>query len=364
MKKQFYPLAIACAVVTLATSCSSDNDPIVPETPEVTAVGAYVINTGNWNANNGTIQWFDLETESVGGDLFRAANSSDIGDPQSMQVYGSKRYIACTSSAKIEVVDESCKVIKTLSLTNDQNQPVNPRYLTAAEGFVYFTAQDGSLSKLDTTSLAIVNKLQLGDYPEALTYANGKIYVNQSYYYTMSEGGNTVSVVDAATFTKIKEISIKLNPYTQCVTGEDGNIYVVSNGNYAGDPYKPEAEWVYQTVQRINTTTDAVTELCKGTYIALKGGKMYVLYAEYYLPETHRIFTYDLVTGAEENLPIELSQFQNPTFLTLHPITGDLYIGDAPYSSNGDLYIYNESGAFKKRIETGISPQGMYFVTE
>ena len=365
MKKRNYSFALWCGIIALFTTACSENDsPIPPTQPEVTTLGAYVLNAGNWGANNGTIQWFDLGAESIGSDLFKAANGSDIGDPQDLCVYGSKRYIACTTSAKIEVVNGVGKrVTNPILLTNDLGQPVKPRYITAAEGYVYFTAQDGSLSKIDTTSLTVVDKLELGGYPEALTYANGKLYVNQSDY-TSDGSGKSVSVVTLSSFEKTKEIEIKLNPYTQIATGEDGNVYVVSNGNYAGTSSIPEENWIYQTVQCINTTTDNVTDLCKGTYIALAGSKMVVLYAEYYLPDTHRIFVRDLVTGKEENLPIELSQFKNPSFLSIHPTTGDIYIGDAPYSSKGDIYIFTESGSFKKKIEAGISPLGLYFVTQ
>ena len=51
-----------------------------------------------------------------------------------------------------------------------------------AEGFVFVTAYDGTVSKLDTLTLDIVNKVAVGDYPEALTYAGGKLYVNISGY--------------------------------------------------------------------------------------------------------------------------------------------------------------------------------------
>lgn len=349
----------------LFTACNKNDTPVdIPTEPTLTAVGAYLVNAGNWNENNGTIQWLDLTTETLGNDLFRTANGIGIGDPEHLCVYGTKRYIACTTSAKIEIVDEKGKRVKDpIQLTNEQGQPINPRYLTATDGYVYFTAQDGTLSRLDTLSLEITERLTLGGYPEALTYANGKLYINQSDYFA-NGSGKSVSVVSIATFKKEKEIAVKLNPYSQIVTAPDGDVYVVSNGNYAGSAWIPQEEWVYQTVQRINTSTHEVTELCNGTYMAISGEKMVVLYAEYSLPDTHKIFQYDLVTKKEEILPIDLSQFNSPTFVALHPTTGDIYIGDETYGSLGDLYIFTPSGAFKKKIETGISPRNIHFVTQ
>ena len=42
----------------------------------------------------------------------------------------------------------------------------------------------------------------------------------------------TVSVVDLSTFTEIKKLDVVLNP-TRIQADEQGNVYVVSMGNYA-----------------------------------------------------------------------------------------------------------------------------------
>ena len=55
----------------------------------------------------------------------------------------------------------------------------------------------------------------------------------------------TVSVVDLSTFTEIKKLDVVLNP-TRIQADEQGNVYVVSMGNYADIP---------NTVQKINTET-------------------------------------------------------------------------------------------------------------
>ena len=74
-----------------------------------------------------------------------------------------------------------------------------------------------------------------------------------------------MAVVDAKSMTKLQDITVLLNPYTQCVTGDDGYVYVVSNGNYAGSESIPESQWIYQTMQRIDPDTYAVEEICNVT---------------------------------------------------------------------------------------------------
>ena len=106
-------------------------------------------------------------------------------------------------------------------------------------------------------------------------------------------------MVHVASFTKLKDIEIVLNPYTQCITAEDGYVYFVSNGNYAGKPSLTPEQYVYGTMQRLDPETDQVEQVCHATYIANAGDKMYILYSEYYLPEVARAYVRDLKTGAE-----------------------------------------------------------------
>ena len=161
MKKYWYKTAMLVMVLGAFTACSDDDGPKIPEGPIAPVNGAYVINTGNWGENNGTIQWYDRDLKTVSADLFAAANGAGIGDAQDLCIYGSKIYITCTNSAKIEVVNRADFTrIQTLALSNGV-QPINPRYMTATGGNVYFTAYDGTVSRLDTTSLSITGKIEI-----------------------------------------------------------------------------------------------------------------------------------------------------------------------------------------------------------
>lgn len=357
MKKYGFQAAVFAVALGAFTACSDDdNQPIEPPVSKFSN-GAYVLNTGNYGQNNASIQWYNKETGEVSKDLFETANERGIGDAQDMCVYGSKIYITSSTSAKIEVVNkEDFKVIKTLPLKNAQNQPIDARYLTAAGGNVFFTAYDGTVSRLDTLSLEITKTLPVGDHPEGITNAKGKLYINVSGY----GSGKTVAVVDIASFTKLKDIEVKLNPNTECITGADGNVYMVSNGNYAGSSHVPEDKWIYQTLQCIDPVTDAVKELCNATYIANKGDKMYILYAEYYLPKTHSISVYDLKKNELKPF-IDIKEVPNPSFIKVDPVSGDVYIGSMVKDANNEIYIYSEKGEFKKKIEAGYYTTAVYF---
>lgn len=327
---------------------------------EAVTVGAYILNTGNWGANNASILYLDKETGVLSDDLYAAANGEGLGDlGQDLCLYGSKLYATVSGSSKLVVMDKDCKVLKTISLTDDAGVPVSPRYMTAVDGNVYFTSYEGTVSRLDTVSLEITGKVEVGPYPEAITNTVGKLFVNISNY----GSDNRVAVVDIASFTKERDVEVLLNPYTQCKVGADGYVYMVSNGNYAGNDKMDPSEWIYGTMQRIDPKTYEVTPLCRATYFANSGDEMYILYSEYYLPELARAYVYNLKTG-EENDFIDISGLSSPGSIDIDPTSGDVYVTNAPYGATSDIYVYSKEGELKTQFSAGYSASRILFVTK
>lgn len=388
MKLNWCKLAIMALALGVFTACSEDDEPNGegPGTETgggddttggsgdntggepVVTLGAYVLNTGNWDGNDAGIQYLDFQTGELSEDLYAAANGEGLGDlGQDLCVYGSKIYVTVSNSSKVAIMDRNCRLLKSISVTASDGTPINPRYMTAYEGKVYFTAYDGTVSRIDTTSMSVDGKLNLidagaqtgYDHPEAITAANGKLYVNISGY----GSGKWLSVVDVASFTKLKDIEIVLNPYTQCITAEDGYVYFVSNGNYAGKPSLTPEQYVYGTMQRLDPETDQVEQVCHATYIANAGDKMYILYSEYYLPEVARAYVRDLKTGAESEF-IDMADLQSANGLAVDPASGDVYVFDASYGAASDVHVYGADGTLKRTFEAGMSTSKMVFVTK
>lgn len=388
MKLNWCKLAIMALALGVFTACSEDDEPNGegPGTETgggddttdgsgdntggepVVSLGAYVLNTGNWGGNDAGIQYLDFQTGELSEDLYAAANGEGLGDlGQDLCVYGSKIYVTVSNSSKVAIMDRNCRLLKSISVTASDGTPINPRYMTAYEGKVYFTAYDGTVSRIDTTSMSVDGKLNLidagaqtgYDHPEAITAANGKLYVNISGY----GSGKWLSVVDVASFTKLKDIEIVLNPYTQCITAEDGYVYFVSNGNYAGKPSLTPEQYVYGTMQRLDPETDQVEQVCRATYIANAGEKMYILYSEYYLPEVARAYVRDLKTGVESEF-IDMADLQSANGLAVDPASGDVYVFDAPYGAASDVHVYGADGTLKRTFEAGMSTSKMVFVTK
>ena len=384
MRKFWYNAALLLMAVSLSTmtACDDDDDEVQSsvststddedttddeettddedttdeeETTTVTITeGVYIINTGNYNANNGSIQWYDPADETISEDLFETANGKGIGDAQDLIVYGSKVYITCSSSAKIEIVNrEDFSIAETINLANDEGEAIKARYLTADGGYVYFTAYDGTVNKIDTASLAITESLELGEgtYPEALSAANGKLYINISGY----GSGNTIAVVDIASFTLTGELEVALDPYDVNFLADDGKVYFTSMGDYG---YTTCA-----TLQCIDPETDEVTTICNASKAAVHDGKIYFISADYYSSDPGVIGVYDTATGSSSTFADYDSFTGSPQFIAVDPVSGDVYIGNYSYSSLNDVYVYSSDGEFMTSFETGWYTTNVRFVT-
>lgn len=184
MKLNWCKLAIMALALGVFTACSEDDEPNGegPGTETgggddttggsgdntggepVVSLGAYVLNTGNWGGNDAGIQFLDFQTGELSEDLYAAANGEGLGDlGQDLCVYGSKIYVTVSGSSKVVIMDRKCKVLKSIPVATEDGTPVEPRYMAACEGKVYFTAYDGTVSRIDTTSMAIDGKLNLID---------------------------------------------------------------------------------------------------------------------------------------------------------------------------------------------------------
>ena len=374
MKKRALSLTLAFAALSMIFACSDSNDKIEPtpnptapnESPEPSAPatqrGAYVLCSGYYNENNSAISYIDLNNGTVTLDMYSASNGERLGDSgQDFIVYGSKTYCTVSGSSKMVVMDKNCRVLRPFPILNNSGNPATPRYMAAHNGKVYFTAYDGTVSRLDTTTLMVEAKIRLGSIPEGITVANDKLYINMSGY----GEGNIIAVVDIETFNIQNELEVVLNPYTTCFTGQDGYVYTISNGNYAGDPSKPEAEWIYSTLQRIDPATDQVTTVCPATFASYYNNDMYIIYSEYFLPETLKCVKYNMETQIETSL-IDTEEFKIdgnicPNSITVDPVTGDIYVCCTPYGQSGIVKVFDNSGAYKTEYTVGYCPSKIIF---
>ncbi|MDR2473297.1 MAG: hypothetical protein LBD53_07045 [Tannerella sp.] len=343
--KQF--VFAAMISVFMLSSCAKEDDP-QPQ-PVETKDYIYVLSEGDYKSNNSSLTLYNVEDSTATTDYFLTQNGRGLGNTaQDIIVYGSKIYISVYGEKRIEVTDLDAKIIKTIETGNHQ-----PRYLTSYGGKVYATYFDGFVARIDTASYA-VETTPVGRNPEQMAVANGKLYVaNSGGMDYASELGydKTVSVIDLSQFKEIKKIPVEINPRNMIVDNQN-NVYVISIGDYVLTP---------NTIQKINSSTDAVTKLdIQASYFTLLGSKLYLLYSEYdenWQP-TITYKSYDI----QSNTILSDNFIGNVTFsadgyqISSDSESGELYIMVSDNINNGDVYIFDKDLKLKTGFEAGLNP--------
>lgn len=328
---------------------------------ETTTVEMYVLNEGLFNLNNSTLSRYSFKSGELTSDYFRQVNRRGLGDTANdMAAYGSKLYIVVNASSQIEVLDlhtgASLKQIPMLAPNGSSRQP---RYIAFYDEKAYVCSFDGTVARIDTASLDIDSYTRAGRNPDGICVQNRKLYVSNSGGLDWEGIGvdNTVSVIDLATFTEIRKITVGANP-GRIEAAQNGNIYVATRGVNI-------EEGDYHLVE-IDSRTDQV----KRTYnekvlnFALNGNLAY-LYNFDYRTQQSAIKVLNLQTGRIErdNFITDGTKIATPYAIQVNPYNGNIYITDAyNYQVKGDVLCFNPQGQLQLRVSNvGINPNTIVF---
>lgn len=351
--KKLFSLVLTFALGAFLLSSCDENDPGSELKGEK---GVYIINEGAFNANNGTISFYNEETGTVTQSYFESVNGRPLGDiVQSMTVADEKAFIVVNNSQKVEIVDmEDFGSLKTLTGID------YPRYaINIDDQKVYLSNGSfaGQVYVIDMASLSITDTIEVGYGPENMIKYGDKVYVANSGGWTSD---NKVSVLDTKTNTKIKDIEVGDNP-TDIDIDKNGNIWVLCKGKvvYNSQPPYDILEQTTSSLVVIDPNTNQVTKTIEisetqhPTRLAMgKNGEFL-----YYVTDATYKMSVDATT-----IPTE--KFIDVAFygLEVHPVTGEIFGFHSPtFGQAGKLSIYSTEGNLVNELTTGIGPNGAYF---
>ena len=358
------PAGTAYNSYILVVACNPTGESTVKAVLQITDAvkpfaGFYILNNGKYGSNNGSISFYDPATKETTADVFKAVNGRGLGDTANdMIVYGNKMYIAVYNSGVIEVTDLKAKSIK--QITNSAEQ-LYPRYLIADGGYVYATLYDGYVAKIDTTTLEIKAKIAVGRNPEQMAVSNGKLYVaNSGGMGYSSELGydKTVSVIDIASFKETKKLDVVIDPVSM-QTASDGNVYVISMGNYKDIP---------NTIQIINPSTDAVSAVTSthATEFGLLGNTLYMMYSQYDANWNQVISFISFDTASKSvlsnNFITDGTSMPRPFKVGTEPTNQYIYVTESDYKTNGSVHFFSPEGKLQFSVNVGINPAKVIYV--
>ena len=326
----------------------------------------FVLCEGLFNSNNSTLACIDYNSQTFYADFFKeyGNNRRGLGDTANdMKIHNGQIWIVVNISSQIEVVNAlTGKSVRQIPLFNEKNEPRQPRNIIFHNNKAYVCSFDGTVIEINTQTFTEERIVTCGRNPDGITAANNKLYVANSGGLDAANGSglsydNTVSVIDLDTFTEIKKIEVGINPQ-RIAADSEGDIYVVSRGNNAN---------IKARFQRIDSNTDELAESfddIAAVNFSILNDTAYI-YNFDYTNETYWIKTFDCI-----NEKIILEQFiaddtklDRPFGIYPHPLTGDLFIGDAKtYIDFGTIYCFNRAGKLRYKIEQiGQNPNNFLF---
>ena len=334
-------LVFGLVVLGLASCAKEDNN-----TGHVMTIGAYVLNEGDFTANNAAISALDITSGDIDNHWFENANGYGLGkQAQDMVLYNSKLYVTVTESNTLEAIDPA-----TGRSTQKSMGTLKPRSIAAEDGKLYITCYTPTcVVRVDATTLAIEDTCMLNGYkPEGIAIANGKAFVagayNDSYQYD-----NRLYVVDLATFDTLPSITVGSN-LNKVMKINDSKL-IVSWGNGSDSP---------NGCAIVDVNSGAVTPVNHGlTKMDVYNGKVYGYDAIYNGPVSWVIISAD---GSVADFPFTPAIEGNAYGININPANGDLYILDADYQATGDVLCYRQDGTLRFKSETAKFPTKVVFL--
>lgn len=348
---------------TFFVACDDLNDKIVPIAfPENTNETGrlFVLSEGLYGENNSTLCCIDFSNRTIETNFFEKINKRRLGDTANdMKRYGNQLWIVINVSSQVEILQISTgKSIKKLSLTNENNEPREPRAITFWGSKAYVCSFDGSVTEIDTANFVMKTDIFCGRNPDGIVAVNGKLYVSNSGGLDSPNYDSTVSVIDLATKQEIKKITVGINPYKLEVDNE-GNVYVVSRGNNLD--IKPK--WC-----RIDSKSDEVVQIFNDLPVinfVIHNDTAY-LYNFDFVTNDYWFKSFDCKTERiiSEQLITDGTVIERPYSISVHPFNGNIYICDAKdYITNGDLFCFDKNGKLRYGIKgIGLNPNAVLVV--
>ena len=355
MKKRIY-FSLLILVVALSACKVEDikkDDDLPSETVKI-----LVLSEGSFTNNNSTLAYYDLKNKTKDANYFLTQNKRGLGETANdILLYGSKAYIVVNGSSRIEVIEiHTGKSVKQIPMFEGDKAKL-PRQIISYKGKVYVSSFDDTVTRIDTVSLNIDGSLKVGFDPEGMCVVNEKLYVANSGGLEWANGyDKTISIVDLNSFKELQKIEVNVNP-VHLHADTQGDIYVVSNGNYDDKPAK---------FQRINTKTNTVTDINMGvTNFTIFENKAYTYSYDYYTKEMS-VQVYDCLTEKviNEKFITDGTSLKIPYSIQVDPFNKDVYITDAIDNSVlGDVFCFDQNGKLKFQVkEVGINPNNVILI--
>jgi hypothetical protein len=342
----------------LLWACVKDK-PAKVNTPAGKAGSVYIVCEGNFGNGDATLYSYDKKSDSVYGDLYKAANGQSLGDVfQSMRRIGDSLYLCINNSDKIVVLHAL-----THRFAGQINIP-KPRYivpLSTDKAFVS-TLYSNKVYTINPKTLFLTGEMTFPhNNPEGMCISGSNLYVcpwdttcNKIYSTDVTSGIAT----QAITLTGYAPHAV--------LTDREQMLWVLS-GNVTKGRQAVLSRVDPSTGSVVKTYTfPAGTDPIKPVFNATRD-TLYFIQVKYDGTNTNNgIYRMHLHDAALPATPfISANTYQYFWALGIDPATGDIYVGDPKgFSQKGTVTIYKSDGMPIRTFTVGLGPGQFYFETQ
>ena len=361
------------------TACQKDPVPSKDSTLDGEAVDVsvistsagklFVLNEGGMGSNNSTLDFLRFAdgkyiTNSFGKmNPSEAAGLGDVGND--IAIHGNEAWIVVNNSGIVEVISAEDEVeIAAIQVPTPRNIAFDNQYAYVTswagafakyEGYNIVDSSNpkGQLYRINLSTKKVEGSVEVGYQPEGVAVYNGKIYVANSggissqlppaYSYD-----NTLSIIDAKTFTVEKTVEVQINLKNVYSDGK-GNLYVTTLGNYFD--VNSGLYWV-----KASAPETATLVVDRVTVSALNGDTVYCMGTEdeFNFKVSHTYTSCSVKNGAKTELSFSL---ENSTPYGLFAMDADTFVvSDAgDYFNPGTVTLY-KGGEAKWTVTAGVCP--------
>lgn len=326
--------------------------------------GVYVVNQGSFSAGNGTITIYDPASGAASVTAIK-----DLGSiAQSAYLSGGKLYLTANAANRIDVFDPAT------NLPAGQIADVlSPRYMAFNGNTAYVTnlysndnAFGGMVTVLDLATRTKVKEIGVGNNPEGLTMARGKLFVANHAF----GAGQTLSVIDPQTNAVSGSTDVDCDGPRFLVTDEQQEVIAFCTGNIIYD-----ANWI-----EVGRTNGAIRVIDPATMNVIKKIDLdeQISTADpgqdvFYSPETQTAYfvkgrdTIVRFNTASNTIAGEIGPIEGgPIGAVAYDHTSDLlYVGHVPgFTTSGTVTIHKADGTKTGQFTAGVAPTFIFFNRE
>ncbi len=342
-----------------------------------------IVNEGNWQCDNGKLSYFE-DGKMVTNQWFRDVNGTKLGDTPNdiIQINNNLIAIAINWSNIVQFITPDGKAVAAIeNIPNNRKLASDGKYLyvtsyghecSTNHGMDYFTK--GYVAKIDVSTFQVIATCEVGYEPEGIALYNGHLFIANTGGYAFQENHpyeTTVSIVDAATMTKVRDVDTgQINLYGK--VSKSGKYLCI---NSPGDYYNIMAATViFDCDAALKGEEDCFVKLdyastynctaTDGNFYAVGSRYSYITgeYTFNYLTiDPRRVMETKGAEGISAKLPgtveADIKKMAMPYGMYVNPYTGYIYATDAAsYASAGALYQWSPTGVFIAKYKLYINP--------